>query len=49
MEMHRNGSRGALENGIQIAVVKVDYDSVGVDVLEDVAKVEKILATDGHG
>jgi len=33
----------ALENGIQIAVVKVDYDSVGVDVPEDVARVEKIL------
>lgn len=33
----------ALENGIQIAVVKVDYDSVGVDMPEDVAKVEKIL------
>jgi 3-deoxy-manno-octulosonate cytidylyltransferase (CMP-KDO synthetase) len=33
----------ALENGIQIAVVKVDYDSVGVDAPEDVAKVEKIL------
>lgn len=33
----------ALENGIQIAVVKVDYDSVGVDVPEDVAKVEKLL------
>ena len=29
----------ALENGIQIAVVKVDYDSVGVDVPEDVARV----------
>ena len=38
----------ALENGISIAVVKVDYDSVGVDVPEDVAKVEKILTTDGH-
>jgi 3-deoxy-manno-octulosonate cytidylyltransferase (CMP-KDO synthetase) len=36
----------ALENGIQIAVVKVDYDSMGVDVPEDVARVEKILATD---
>ena len=36
----------ALENGIQIAVVKVDYDSVGVDVPEDVAKVEKIIS---HG
>jgi len=34
----------ALEHGIAIAVVKVDYDSVGVDVLEDVARVEKILA-----
>ena len=33
----------ALENGIQIAVVKVDYDSVGVDTPEDVARVEKIL------
>jgi 3-deoxy-manno-octulosonate cytidylyltransferase (CMP-KDO synthetase) len=33
----------ALENGIQIAVVKVDYDSVGVDVPEDVARVEEIL------
>jgi 3-deoxy-manno-octulosonate cytidylyltransferase (CMP-KDO synthetase) len=33
----------ALENGIQIAVVKVDYDSVGVDVPEDVAKVEALL------
>jgi 3-deoxy-manno-octulosonate cytidylyltransferase (CMP-KDO synthetase) len=38
----------ALENGIQIAVVKVDYDSIGVDAPEDVAKVEKILTTDGH-
>jgi 3-deoxy-manno-octulosonate cytidylyltransferase (CMP-KDO synthetase) len=38
----------ALENGIPIAVVKVDYDSVGVDVPEDVARVEKILTTDGH-
>ena len=38
----------ALENGIQIAVVKVDYDSVGVDVPEDVKRVEKILTTDGH-
>ena len=33
----------ALENGIQIAVVKVDYDSVGVDAPEDVKRVEKIL------
>ncbi|HXT11730.1 MAG TPA: 3-deoxy-manno-octulosonate cytidylyltransferase [Candidatus Angelobacter sp.] len=39
----------ALENGIPIAVVKVNYDSVGVDVPEDVARVEKILTTDGHG
>lgn len=33
----------ALENGIQIAVVKVNYDSVGVDVPEDVARVEALL------
>jgi 3-deoxy-manno-octulosonate cytidylyltransferase (CMP-KDO synthetase) len=33
----------ALENGIQIAVVKVDYDSIGVDAPEDVARVEKLL------
>ena len=36
----------ALENDIPIAVVKVDYDSVGVDVPGDVARVEKILATE---
>jgi 3-deoxy-manno-octulosonate cytidylyltransferase (CMP-KDO synthetase) len=34
----------ALENGIPIAVVKVDYDSVGVDVPEDVKRVEELLA-----
>jgi 3-deoxy-manno-octulosonate cytidylyltransferase (CMP-KDO synthetase) len=34
----------ALENGIEIAVVTVDYDSVGVDVPEDVARVESLLA-----
>ncbi len=34
----------ALENDIPIAVVTVDYDSVGVDVPGDVARVEKILA-----
>jgi 3-deoxy-manno-octulosonate cytidylyltransferase (CMP-KDO synthetase) len=33
----------ALENGISIAVVKVDYDSVGVDVPGDVEKVERLL------
>ena len=33
----------ALENGMQIAVVKVDYDSVGVDVPADVKKVERLL------
>jgi len=36
----------ALENGIPIAVVQVDYDSVGVDMPEDVARVEKVLS---HG
>jgi 3-deoxy-manno-octulosonate cytidylyltransferase (CMP-KDO synthetase) len=34
----------ALENGISIAVVKVDYDSVGVDVPADVERVERLLA-----
>jgi 3-deoxy-manno-octulosonate cytidylyltransferase (CMP-KDO synthetase) len=33
----------ALENGIPIAVVKVDYDGVGVDVPDDVKRVEKLL------
>jgi 3-deoxy-manno-octulosonate cytidylyltransferase (CMP-KDO synthetase) len=33
----------ALDNGIGIAVVQVDYDSVGVDAPEDVAKVVKLL------
>jgi 3-deoxy-manno-octulosonate cytidylyltransferase (CMP-KDO synthetase) len=33
----------ALENGIGIAVVQVDYDSIGVDMPEDVARVEKLL------
>jgi 3-deoxy-manno-octulosonate cytidylyltransferase (CMP-KDO synthetase) len=33
----------ALENGIPIAVVKVDYDSVGVDIPADVARVERLL------
>jgi 3-deoxy-manno-octulosonate cytidylyltransferase (CMP-KDO synthetase) len=38
----------ALDNGIQIAVVKVDYDSVGVDVPDDVKRVEELLTTDKH-
>ena len=33
----------ALENGIGIAVVKVNYDSVGVDVPADVQRVERLL------
>lgn len=33
----------ALENGIQIAVVKVDYNSVGVDAPADLKRVEQIL------
>jgi 3-deoxy-manno-octulosonate cytidylyltransferase (CMP-KDO synthetase) len=35
----------ALENGIPIAVVKVNYDSVGVDMPADVARVEGLLAS----
>ena len=38
----------ALDHDIGIAVVTVDYDSVGVDVPEDVARVEQILAIEGH-
>jgi 3-deoxy-manno-octulosonate cytidylyltransferase (CMP-KDO synthetase) len=34
----------ALENGIGISVVRVDYDSVGVDVPADVKRVEQLLA-----
>jgi 3-deoxy-manno-octulosonate cytidylyltransferase (CMP-KDO synthetase) len=34
----------ALENGMNIAVVQVTYDSVGVDMPADVARVEKLLA-----
>lgn len=34
----------ALENGIPIAVVRVDYDSVGVDVPADAERVERLLA-----
>jgi len=33
----------ALENGISIAVVRVNYKSIGVDTPEDAAKVEAIL------
>jgi 3-deoxy-manno-octulosonate cytidylyltransferase (CMP-KDO synthetase) len=33
----------ALENGIPIAVVQVDHDSVGVDVPADVERVERLL------
>lgn len=33
----------ALENGIRIAVVKVSYDSIGVDLPEDAQRVERIL------
>jgi 3-deoxy-manno-octulosonate cytidylyltransferase (CMP-KDO synthetase) len=36
----------ALEHGIPIAVVKVDYDSVGVDVPADVKRVERLLVSD---
>ena len=38
----------ALDNGIGIAVVRVDYDSIGVDMPEDVTKVEKVLTAGKH-
>jgi len=34
----------ALANGIQIAVVKVNYDSVGVNLPEDAPRLEKLSA-----
>ena len=34
----------ALENDIEIAVARVDYESIGVDVPSDVQKVEALLA-----
>jgi 3-deoxy-manno-octulosonate cytidylyltransferase (CMP-KDO synthetase) len=37
----------ALDNGISIAVATVDYDSVGVDVPEDAARVERLLVGRG--
>ena len=33
----------ALENGIQIAVCPVEYEAIGVDVPEDVERVEALL------
>jgi 3-deoxy-manno-octulosonate cytidylyltransferase (CMP-KDO synthetase) len=33
----------ALENGVQIAVVRVNHDSIGVDVPADVKRVEQML------
>jgi 3-deoxy-manno-octulosonate cytidylyltransferase (CMP-KDO synthetase) len=38
----------ALENGMAMAVVRVAYDSVGVDAPADVERVEKLLR-DGFG
>jgi 3-deoxy-manno-octulosonate cytidylyltransferase (CMP-KDO synthetase) len=34
----------ALENGISLAVVRVNYEAAGVDVPEDVARVEQMMA-----
>ena len=39
----------ALENGIPIAVVKVNYDGVGVDTPADLKRVEAILKRAGQG
>ncbi len=33
----------ALDNGVEIAVMRVLYDGVGVDAPEDVARVERLL------
>lgn len=37
----------ALEHDIPIRVVSVDYESIGVDTPEDVARVERLLAASG--
>jgi 3-deoxy-manno-octulosonate cytidylyltransferase (CMP-KDO synthetase) len=37
----------ALENGIAIAVARVSYDSVGVDIPADVKRVERLLKRSG--
>ena len=37
----------ALDNGIPIAVVAVDYESIGVDVPADVERVEAVLRASG--
>jgi 3-deoxy-manno-octulosonate cytidylyltransferase (CMP-KDO synthetase) len=34
----------ALEHGIEIAVVRVNYEAVGVDVPDDIARVERLLS-----
>lgn len=39
----------ALENGIGLAVARVDYDSVGVDVPDDVGRVERLLRAEAGG
>jgi len=39
----------ALDHGISIAVAKVDYDSIGVDVPGDVDRVEKLLQAQAAG
>ncbi|BAT72010.1 3-deoxy-manno-octulosonate cytidylyltransferase [Thermosulfidibacter takaii ABI70S6] len=39
----------ALENGIPIKVLETDYEAIGVDVPEDIKKVEKILKGVGYG
>ncbi len=38
----------ALDNGIEIAVAQVDYQAVGVDAPEDVARVEALLKEKGE-
>jgi CMP-2-keto-3-deoxyoctulosonic acid synthetase len=38
-----------LENGFEIQVVETEYDAVSVDVVGDVARVEKILESQKNG
>jgi 3-deoxy-manno-octulosonate cytidylyltransferase (CMP-KDO synthetase) len=37
----------ALENGLRIAVVDTEYDSIGVDTPEDLEKVRRLMEVRG--
>jgi 3-deoxy-manno-octulosonate cytidylyltransferase (CMP-KDO synthetase) len=39
----------ALENGLKIAVVDTEYDSIGVDTPEDLEKVRRLVELEARG